>query len=295
MRRVLSLLAALLVLLVVAGSATGSTRAEPSSPARATSATVTKLLVFVEENHSLAEMRSGMPKTFALAQKYGYATSYDAITHPSLPNYLAITSGRTHGVTNDDPPSTWQLKGHTVFSRAISAGRTARVYLDAMPGRCALSSSGEYAVKHNAWAYFPADRSGCDSFDRPLTAFGKNVSSGRLPNAGMVVPDLCNDAHDCKLGVADDWFAQQMQKVFAGPDWASGHLAVVLTADEDDSKSGNRVLTVVIHPSQHGNVVSASLNHYSLFELYEDVLGLSHLRTQVQSPSMARAFGLPVS
>jgi acid phosphatase len=110
----------------------------------------------------------------------------------------------------------------------------------------------------------------------------------------MVVPDLCNDAHDCSLSVADSWFQTRMQKIFAGPDWQSGHLAVVLTADEDDKSQGNTVLTVVIHPSQSGHVVSTPLTHYSLTRLYEDVVGTPHLNNAVGAPSMSSAFGLPM-
>ena len=110
----------------------------------------------------------------------------------------------------------------------------------------------------------------------------------------MVVPDLCNDAHDCALSVADSWFQSRMQKILAGPDWASGHLAVVLTADEDDSSQGNRVLTVVIHPSQKANVVSTALTHYSLTRLYEDLTGAPYLFNAATAPSMSAAFGLPL-
>jgi hypothetical protein len=59
---------------------------------RASSRVVTKLLVVVEENHSLSQMHVGMPYTYSLAQRFGYATNYHAITHPSLPNYLAIVN-----------------------------------------------------------------------------------------------------------------------------------------------------------------------------------------------------------
>jgi acid phosphatase len=111
----------------------------------------------------------------------------------------------------------------------------------------------------------------------------------------MVVPDLCNDAHDCSLATADSWFKTRMEAIFAGPDWKSGHLAVVLTADEDDSASGNKVLTVVIHPSQNGHVVSTALNHYSLTRLYEEVAHTSYLNGAATAPSMSSAFGLPLS
>jgi acid phosphatase len=110
----------------------------------------------------------------------------------------------------------------------------------------------------------------------------------------MVVPNLCHDAHDCSLGVADDWIRAELGTVLAGPDWRSGHLAVVITADEDDRSSDNRVLTVVVHPSQHGNVVTDRLDHYSLSGLYSDVLHAPGLGHAPSAGSMAKAFGLPL-
>jgi acid phosphatase len=243
-------------------------------------------------------MRSQMPRTYALAQKYGYATNYQAITHPSLPNYLTIASGDTHGVTDDNPPSDHPLQGPSIFARALTAGKTAGLYADAMPSPCDTSSSGTYAVKHNPWAYFPAERADCQKYDVPVSALDTAVSSGSLPNVGMVVPDLCNDAHDCPLGTADTWITSKVATVMHGPDWASGHLAIVITADEDDGSAvpdtDNRVLTVVIHPSQNHHVVTTALSHKSLYGLYEDVIGVPHTESSSVG-SMAQAFGLPLA
>jgi hypothetical protein len=151
-----------------------------------------------------------------------------------------------------------------------------------------------YAARHNPWAYFVHERGACDRHDRPLASFHRAVADGHLPNAGMVIPDLCHDAHDCGLGVADQWIRKQLGAVLAGPDWRSGHLAVVITADEDNKKSGNRVLTVVVHPSQRHHVVRTRLTHFSLSRLYSEVLQAPPLRQAGAAPSMARAFGLPV-
>jgi acid phosphatase len=85
-----------------------------------------------------------------------------------------------------------------------------------------------------------------------------------------------------------------MTKIFDGPDWRSGHLAVVLTADEDNTWAGNNVLTVVIHPSQKANVVTTPLTHYSLTRFYEEVAGVPYLFEAASAPSMATAFGLPL-
>jgi acid phosphatase len=214
---------------------------------------VTKVLVVVVENHSLAQMKAGMPYTHRLARTYGYATSYFGARHPSLPNYLAIASGSTHGVTTDAAPAdNLTVRGQSVFGRAIAAGLTATVYADAMPQPCALTSSRRYAVKHNPWTYFVDERALCRRHDLPVSALAGDITAGTLPNAGMVVPDLCHDAHDCGLRVADAWFQGWMTRIQTGPDWRAGRLVVVLTADEDDTSAGNRVLTVVAHPSQHG-------------------------------------------
>ena len=69
---------------------------------------------------------------------------------------------------------------------------------------------------------------------------------------------------------------------------------MIVTADEDDRNSGNKVLTVVIHPSQKGKVVSSALNHYSLAGLHSDILSRNRLRGAANAPSFAAAFGLPI-
>jgi hypothetical protein len=256
---------------------------------------VTKLLVFVVENHSLAQMKAGMPYTYRLARTYGYATSYFGTRHPSLPNYLAIASGSTHGVTtNAAPADNVTVSGQSVFGRAIGAGLSAGVYADAMPRPCALASSGRYAVKHNPWPYFVDERAQCRRHNLPMGALEKDIAAGNLPNAGMVIPDMCHDAHDCTLGTADAWFKGWMSRIQAGPDWRSGRLLVVLTADEDDKSAGNRVLTVVVHPSQHGAVVTSRLDHYSLTRLYAEVTGTAPLGRGARARSMAAAFDLPL-
>jgi acid phosphatase len=128
-----------------------------------------------------------------------------------------------------------------------------------------------------------------------MSAFAPDVAAGRLPQVGLMVPNLCHDGHDCPLSTADAWFERLMATVTAGPDWRSGHLAIVLTADEDHHNAGNVVLTTVIHPSQSHHVVGTPLTHYSLTRLYDEVAGLPPLGEAAGAPSMAKAFGLPLS
>jgi acid phosphatase len=290
MSRVRSIVVLLVVALLSASCASiGSSRAQ--QPDR----TVTKLLVYVVENHSLDQMRSGLPHVVELGDRYGYATGYHALTHPSLPNYLAIAGGSTFDVADDHPPADHRLHGQSVFGQALAAGRTATLYADGMATACATENGDRYAVRHNPWAYFADERAACKEHDVPLDGLADDVAAGRLPAAGMVIPDVCNDAHDCDLSVADVWLHDSLGRVLDGPDWKSGHLAVVVTADEDDHHQDNRVLTTVLHPDLHGTTYDGALDHYSLTRLYDEVLGAPLLRNARSAPSMADAFGLQVA
>jgi acid phosphatase len=96
------------------------------------------------------------------------------------------------------------------------------------------------------------------------------------------------------LGTADSYLESWLPQIMAGPDYTSGRLAIVVTADEDDRHSGNVVLTAVIHPGLDGahKVVATPLTHYSLTRLYDQVLGTPLLRNAASAPDMAAAFGL---
>jgi acid phosphatase len=254
------------------------------------------VLVFMVENHSLAQMRAGMPKTYAFAARHAYATQYRAIRHPSLPNYIAIAAGSTMGVTDDDDPSAHRLTGTSVFRQALRSGHTAKVYAESMPHRCALTNSGRYAVRHNPWTYFSSarDRAACRRYDVDATRLAHDSAAGTLPNVGFVIPDVVDDAHDGTLAQADAWISRQIGTLPTGPDWRAGRLAIVVSADEDDRHSGNEVLTVVATQGQAPRVVGTALNHYSLTGFLEDVLHVPHLRGARSAPSLTRAFGVRI-
>jgi len=275
-----------------APTVTSATAATTSAPAAAHP--VDKVIVFMVENHSLAQMQAGMPRTYAFARRHSYATDYSAIQHPSLPNYIAIAAGSTLGISDDADPSAHRLTGNNVFRQARKHHRTARTYADAMPRRCALTNAGTYAVRHNPWTYFTPDRAACRRNDVPATRLARDAAAGALPHLGFVIPDVIHDAHDGTLAQADAWISQQIATLTAGPDWRSGRLAIVVTADEDDHSAGNKVLTVVATKGQHRRVVTTPLDHYSLTGFLEDVIGARHLRHARTAPSLAKAFGIDV-
>jgi acid phosphatase len=259
----------------------------------------TKLLLIVEENHSQAQADSGMPYLVHLGRRYGHTTNYRALAHPSLPNYLALTGGSTFGVRDDSGPAAHPVGGRSVFDQAIARHKSATVFAESMPENCALAPSGDYAVKHNPWAYFSAStsRANCRRHDVPAGttssgALHRDVIKGHLPTIGMVVPNLCDDAHNCSLATADRWLRTWMKAIEAGPDWKTGRLAVVITFDENDGVRPNTVLTTVATRSIHHVVARDHYSHYSWTRLADQLIGAHPLRHARQARSLRAGFHL---
>jgi acid phosphatase len=259
----------------------------------------TKVLLVVEENHTEAAALAGMPYLRKLAGRFGRTTAYRAVSHPSLPNYLALVGGSTFGVRDDNNPSVHRLPGRSVLDQAIAAGKAARTYAESMPGNCALTPSGRYAVKHNPWAYFsaPRSRANCRHNDVSLGTMSRGplhgaVVRGRLPTVGLVVPNLCNDAHDCPLATADRWLHRWIALVRTGADWRSGRLAIVVTFDENDGSTPNKVLTVVLSKSTRHVTATQHFTHYSWTRYAGQLIGAHGLRHARHQPSIRSAFHL---
>ena len=271
------------------------------APAAAATATSTirpsKVLVVVEENHTEGSALRGMPALATMARSHGYTTSYRAVTHPSLPNYLAMIGGSTFGINDDRAPSTHHLSGPSALDRVLAAGGTAKVYAEAMPGRCVRFSAGSYAVKHNPWAYFSdaGPRASCARFDVPAgtTQAGPlraDIAAGTLPQVGLVIPDVCHDAHSCPLATADRWLASWLAVTMRGPDYIAGRLAIVVTFDEADGAGSNTVLTVIIAPHGLHGVSTAAYTHYSLTRLLAEMSGTAPLRAASTARSLRKPF-----
>jgi phospholipase C len=206
-----------------------------------------------------------------LAAKCGLATNYFAITHPSLPNYLAATSGSDWGIADDNPPTAHALAHPSVFSQIAAAGMTWRSYDESMPARCALSSSGQYAVKHNPAAYYTGIRRACTRWDVPLS----DLRLDSLPSFAFVTPNVCDDMHDCSVSTGDAWLKRWVTRILASSAYASGTTALFVTFDEG-SGSSNRVATIVVSPTTPpGTRARARFDHYSLLKTTEQLLGIS--------------------
>jgi hypothetical protein len=238
------------------------------------------------ENHAYAEALdpTSAPYTTALAAGCGLATNFHAETHPSLPNYIAMTSGSTQGIADDGSPASHPLDVPSIFEQVSGNWRALQ---ESMPSSCALANSGDYLVRHNPATYYTPIRSECATLDVPLGATPD--LSARFT---FITPNACHDTHDCSVTTGDTWLSQFLPLVFASPEYLSGTTAVFLTWDEDDGGSGNHIATLVIAPAVGpGTADGTAFDHYSMLRTTEELLGLStYLGEAATASSMRGAF-----
>lgn len=224
------------------------------------------------------------PYENTLANECGLATNYSAITHPSLPNYIAATSGSTQGIGDDAPPSSHPLVAPSIFGQVSSAS-----YEESMPTNCATTDAYPYAVRHNPEAYYVPTRAQCQAHNLPLTALGPDT----LPQFSFVTPNLCHDTHDCGVATGDDWLKSFVPQILATADYRAGRTVVFITWDEDDESSSNHVPLIVLSATTPaGARRSTALDHYSLLGATESMLGAGCLGSACNAASLRTAFGL---
>lgn len=229
------------------------------------------------------------PRLSSYARACGLATDYEAITHPSLPNYLAATSGSTGGVTTDCAPTACLQNRTSLFAQLDDAGLEWRTYAEAMPSPCNTTSQGRYATKHNPAVYFPSIRTRCRQWDLPMSALNLNKP---LAAFTFIEPDLCDDGHDCSTRFADAWLGAVLDRITHARAYRQGDVAIFVTWDEGVG-ADQHIATVVVSPGvPRGTLDAAPYTHYSLLRTTETLLGRTPLGNAKTAPDMSAAFGL---
>src|SRR6266516_575995 len=178
------------------------------------------LVIVVEENSDYSDVigNTTMPYLNGLAQQYALATQYYADTHPSIGNYFELATGQI--LTNDDGSSTIENVDNIV-RELVAAGKTWKSYAEDLPSVGYTGGDvGNYARKHNVFALLSDvanDPSGHACNIVPFTQFAIDLTNGTLPSFSNIVPNLCNDSHDCGLNVADSWLQTNIAPLIASP------------------------------------------------------------------------------
>ena len=229
------------------------------------------------ENHSISDALTG-PFTASLAAKYGIANNYHAITHPSVPNYLALTSGSTWNIRDD---SYHVLPRQDLGSQLTAAGVRWRAYMEGLTPAGCLDSPTPYDPGHNPFAFYGG---ACPSNVVPLSALAGDLA-GDTPRFVWIGPDRCHDTHDCPVATGDDWLREEVAAITASSGWRSNGV-LFITWDEDDSSGDNHVLTLVVTPDAHHRVSARPYTHYSLLATIEDLLGVARLGNARRTAAM---------
>jgi hypothetical protein len=224
------------------------------------------VVVLIEENHASSQIIGTAPYLTSLANSGANFTQSFAIRHPSEPNYLALFSGSTQGLTNDSCPHTYS--GTNLASGLIGAGLSFTGYSESMPSDGYTGcTSGPYARKHNPWVNFTNVPS---SANQRFSRFPTNYAG--LPTISVVVPNLNNDMHDGSVSTGDTWAKNNIDGY---AQWAKTHNSLlIVTFDEDDSSSSNQVATIFSGQSVRTGSYSEHITHYSVLRTLEDMYGL---------------------
>jgi len=246
-------------------------------PPTSTRQTPPHVFLIVMENHSASQALSG-EFTASLAAKYRVADNYHAITHPSVPNYLALTSGKTWNVSDDSYHS---LPAEDLGTQLTKAGVGWRAYMEGLDSRGCLDSPVPYDPGHNPFAYYGG---GCPPNVVPLTRLSADLAD-KTPLFTWITPDMCHDTHDCSVSEGDNWLRSQVAEIMASKAWNDGGI-LFITWDEDDGSANNRVLTLVIAPGKSHLTSSKQYTHYSLLATIEDLMGVGRLGAAAQATPM---------
>ena len=255
-----------------AGSATAVTG--PCSPTPTTPTTYQHVVLIMMENKAYTDISGNPSAPYINSLMSQCAVSQvTATTHPSLPNYIALTSGSTQGITDDNPPAFHPLNVPSIFSQLNGNWHS---YAQSMPKPCTLTNSGKYAPRHVPATYYTNIRSLCATH---VTAY--STTAPKLNSAfTMITPNLTNDMHTAatltqEIKNGDNYLKTFLPKLFATTAYKGTHTEVIVTWDEGNAVS-NVVPAIIISPTTGASTLSP-MSALDLLHMMEGQLGLSPL------------------
>jgi hypothetical protein len=252
------------------------------------------IYLIVLENHDVSAVIGDRAAPFLndLANRYGLATNHVAVARPSQPNYIALFSGSTHGVADND---NHDLDAPNLADQLDAHGRTWRVFAENVPRGCFDGATatggpdgpGTYARKHEPAISFTSIRTNparCANI-QDLSAFDPAAADFEL-----IIPNLCHDMHDCSVAEGDRFMASFVPRITDSPAFANS--ALFITFDEAEANdSDQHVPLLVVGPSVPSGFRSATAHtHYSVLRSVEDAWGLGCLDESCDANNLGEFF-----
>jgi acid phosphatase len=253
--------AAVLSIFCAAGSAAQAAKPAAAAP----HAKAVTIVIFENRDFSNIVGSKDAPYLNAsLVPQAAVMTDSHATAHPSEPNYVELFSGGVQGVTGDECPVT--SSAPNIATQLLAAHLTFRGYAEALPNAGFTGCEGNkglYRRKHNPWADFtnvPA------SLNLPLAWSAASLA--------MVVPNMCNDMHDCSTTVGDTWMKKNLPAIMK---WNAAHYGLlIVTWDEaaPDAEGTNHIATLLIGPMIKPGRYDQHIDHDDVLRTIEQIYGL---------------------
>jgi hypothetical protein len=247
------------------------------------------VFIVVEENTNYNDViaNPAMPYLNGLANQYCLATNYFANAHPSSPNYFELTTGQTLAplsLTDAVTPNNFPVDANNVVRDLLAVGKTWKSYAEDLPSvGYTGGDTGRYAVRHNPLAYFTDVQNNAKQVQN-LVPFGQlapDLNTANLPDYSFIVPNLCNDAHDCPLSTADTWLKTNIDPLIHSPQFQIDGLLIILFDEAntlDLTAGGGHVAAVIVSPvAKRGYKSIAFYQHQSVLRLTLEGLGVAQL------------------
>lgn len=277
--------------------ACGSSSKPQPTPVPANQPTFAHVVLVVEENHSYGDVinNSSMPYLNSLAQQYGLATQYFANLHPSLPNYLMLTTGQMEATIDS---FTGTIDDDNIVREFVNAGKSWKAYLESIPSAGYLGNdAGPYVKWHDPFSYLSDVQNSSTQAANlaPFTQFASDLANNALPQYSFVAPNLDDDAHDGTLAQADSWLQTNIAPLIANSAFQSSGLLIVVFDEGDQtdiSHGGGQVAWVLIGTKVKPGYKSTTFyQHQSLLRLIMASSGVDNFPgAAANAPDMTEFF-----
>jgi hypothetical protein len=244
--------------------------------------------VMVLENRSFGQVigNRDAPYLNRLARRSALATRYFAVGHPSLPNYIAMTTGSTADINGNCARCASDLP--SVVNQLDAAGIAWHAYFESLPhdADIPVTRTGRYNKHYNPFVYTESvDGNRRDS--ARVTGFKglrHDLAAGKLPRFTWIAPNVRHDGHRHSLRAADRFAARTVPRVLHA---LGRHGLLYLTWDEgnradhrgaDGRPGGGRIALIAAGGEARPHArVRVEANHYALLRALEANFGLPPL------------------
>ena len=218
----------------------------------------------------------------SLADHSAVFTNSHGIAHPSQPNYLALFSGSTQGVTSDATPRT-TFSAPSLGGQLTAAGDSFVGYSEGLPHAGYTGNDvGEYVRHHNPWVNF-ADVPAASN--RSLARF-RNFSN--LPTVSFVIPNIDHDMHSGSVRTGDQWLQSHIGSYAK---WARKHNSLLIVEwDEDNGTPSNHVATIFAGAHIRAGHYNEPVDDYRILNTIENMYGLTPLGQAAQKTPITDVF-----